>query len=1407
MTSLSLFDANIRSDKAANIFAAAKSLANAMAKNKPMDRKLVSSTMAMFCGGADADGHWCWKDAYDALETACVLQIRRHGPSLQRLEDAPEEIYDLLERISANSLSHTRRSEEQVELDQFSTPAAIAALVSLAAQIRPTDKVLEPSAGTGYLAVLAEVCGAQLTLNELADTRAGILARLFPTVERHTLDGAHLPDLLKSAGSFDAVICNPPFQALNAHLLAGLKCLADGGRMVAIVPARALTDLSLMRSLGDQGAVIGRITLPSRAFAKHGTSVETALLIVERRPSQSLAPIIDTPEVDQIIAAIKALPSRLTAKPRLFRTYTPGAISARPRGPGAGASRFALFESVAPIVYTARETLGEARDVGVFQEYRVARIAADGYPAHPANLVESTAMGSIQPPPATYQPVMPTKTMEKGYISLEQMEAVIYAGEAHSRYLPGRFAPVADEPWNVEPKDDAKPFRAGYFIGDGTGVGKGTESAAIIMDNFAQGRRKAIWVSKNDVLIDDARRDWTALGGSETDIVPHSRFSQADKIGGEMILFTTYATLRQPGRNGGKSRMHQMIDWVGADFDGVIIFDEAHSMGNAAGGGDGARGPTKASQQGRMGLAFQNLLPDARVVYVSATGATTARNLSYATRIGLWGGAEAPFNTREQFLQAAEDGGLALGEVVARDCKSAGAYIARSISMEGVEIEPEVYELSEADKKLWNAWADAFQMIHKHLDAALEASGAQADRNAKSAAKSTFASTSQRFFLALLSGIKAPALHKTIAARLQMGQSVVIQLVSTNEATLDRRLEEIDPNTWHNVMIDLSPRDLVLQYLEKSFPVNAYQVVIGADGKEVSVPLRDEHGNNVISQEALALREGALMKLAMLPACNGVLDSVIDKFGADAVAEVTGRSKRVVRRNGRLVVERRSTSANRAETDAFQSGRKRILVFSDAGGTGRSYHAAVNCGSPWKRAHVIVEYGWRSDNAIQGLGRTHRTNQVTPPVVIPFVSDLPGERRFLSTICRRLDSMGALTRGERRSNSGGMFRPTDNLETPFARRAQLALYRAMISGDCPMTIDEFEEKTALSLRTGEGALMDPEDLPELRKHLNRVLAMRVEDQHTVFETFDTLHQAILDAAAAKGDLERGMEDLSPSNLQLVEDEIVRTDPRTGSTTSLMRFKTIEPITYESAEDVLARLPSSRRHEIEYLRNERSGNVAVGILGVGLMNDRDEFIAGVRLITPTDSKVITLQDYQDSAWTKIDKESWAQLWSERVSALPAEVANDLYLVTGAILPVWRHLGQQSVRVRRLKSPDGRRWLGRIIDEVGASNLRRALGLTTQGHYAPIDVRRMVMEQSMAVELAENMFLTCRRVMGAPRMEIEADGVHNEVLKDLGVFFELIAFRARGFIPTDRFNVLAAVLQRFPIVNIHAQNMVA
>ena len=72
---------------------------------------------------------------------------------------------------------------------------------------------------------------------------------------------------------------------------------------------------------------------------------------------------------------------------------------------------------------------------------------------------------------------------------------------------------------------------------------------------------------------------------------------------------------------------------------------------------------------------------------------------------------------------------------------------------------------------------------------------------------------------------------------------------------------------------------------------------------------------------------------------------------------------------------------------------KRILVFSDAGGTGRSYHADLACKNQRRRIHYLLEPGWRADAAIQGLGRSNRTNQKQPPVfrpgLAPAISKLP----------------------------------------------------------------------------------------------------------------------------------------------------------------------------------------------------------------------------------------------------------------------------------------------------------------------------------------------------------------------------------------------------------------------------------
>ena len=69
---------------------------------------------------------------------------------------------------------------------------------------------------------------------------------------------------------------------------------------------------------------------------------------------------------------------------------------------------------------------------------------------------------------------------------------------------------------------------------------------------------------------------------------------------------------------------------------------------------------------------------------------------------------------------------------------------------------------------------------------------------------------------------------------------------------------------------------------------------------------------------------------------------------------------------------------------------KRILVFSIAGGNGRSYHADLACANTERRIHYLLEPGWRADQAIQGLGRTHRTHQASAPLFRP-VANVAGD--------------------------------------------------------------------------------------------------------------------------------------------------------------------------------------------------------------------------------------------------------------------------------------------------------------------------------------------------------------------------------------------------------------------------------
>jgi hypothetical protein len=247
--------------------------------------------------------------------------------------------------------------------------------------------------------------------------------------------------------------------------------------------------------------------------------------------------------------------------------------------------------------------------------------------------------------------------------------------------------------------------------------------------------------------------------------------------------------------------------------------------------------------------------------------------------------------------------------------------VRRSLSFAGIEYEMLKHALTPEQKRIYDAYAGAFEIIHNNLSAALDATnitGASEEGNktlnaqAKSAARSAFESTKQRFFGHLLTSMMTPTLIKSIDRDLAQGHAAVIQVVSTGEALMERRLAEIPPSEWNDLSVDLTPREYVLDYLAHSFPTQLFEEYTDDEGNLLSRPVYRD-GQPVVCREAVERRDRMIEKLAALPPVPGALDQIVHRFGTENLAEVTGRSRRIVCKGHRLAVESRAGSANMAE--------------------------------------------------------------------------------------------------------------------------------------------------------------------------------------------------------------------------------------------------------------------------------------------------------------------------------------------------------------------------------------------------------------------------------------------------------------------------------------------------------------
>ncbi|RLM74220.1 protein strawberry notch-like [Panicum miliaceum] len=867
-------------------------------------------------------------------------------------------------------------------------------------------------------------------------------------------------------------------------------------------------------------------------------------------------------------------------------------------------------------------------------------------------------------------------------LSCLQIETIVYACQRHLHHLP-----TGD--------------RAGFFIGDGAGVGKGRTIAGLIWENWQQGRHKAVWVSVGSDLKYDARRDLDDVGAKCVQVHPLNKlpYSKLDSkaIGIKNgVIFVTYSSLIASSERG-RSRLQQLVQWCGHEFDGLLVFDECHKAKNLI--PDAGSQPTRT---GKAVLEIQEKLPEARVVYCSATGASEPRNLGYMVRLGLWGEGTS-FHNFPQFLGALEKGGVGALELVAMDMKARGMYVCRTLSYKGADFDIVDAPLEERMMNMYRKAAEFWAELRLELLSASEFI-AEEKGNSNQIWRLYWASH-QRFFRHMCMSAKVPAVVRLAKEALAEDKCVVIGLQSTGEARTEEAITKYGVEMEDFVS---GPRELLLKLVEENYPLppkpDSFQqgeekvteiqrkrhsaldvsfkgrvrkvakiVDVSDDDTDDYSPSESDHEStesdeefhmcqicNTEEEKSLLLHcsgcsrhvhpncltppwtgiltddwacytckivedeeikqdvhvadfskrydAAAEKKLKILDIIrsldlpNNPLDDIIDQLGGpDNVAEITGRRGMLIRASdGKGVVYQARNAKevsmemiNMHEKQQFMDGKKLIAIISEAGSAGVSLHADRRAKNQRRRVHITLELPWSADRAIQQFGRTHRSNQTSAPQYRLLFTNLGGEKRFASIVAKRLESLGALTQGDRRA---GPSLSAFNYDSNYGKKALTMMYRGIMEQDSfpvvppgcsddEASIQSFiDEAKAALISVGiirdavvcngkdggklSGRIVDS-DMHDVARFLNRLLGLAPNIQNRLFDLFTSILDVVLHNARIEGQLDSGIVDIKAKNIEMKESpKTVHTDSLSGALTILYTFTIDRGVTWESAKAML-----------------------------------------------------------------------------------------------------------------------------------------------------------------------------------------------------------------------------------------------
>ena len=559
---------------------------------------------------------------------------------------------------------------------------------------------------------------------------------------------------------------------------------------------------------------------------------------------------------------------------------------------------------------------------------------------------------------------------------------------------------------------------------------------------------------------------------------------------------------------------------------------------------------------------LQKLLPNARIVYVSATGATEPQHMAVFSRMGLWGPRTA-FKDSFEFISQIKNGECGAMELVAMHMKASGQYLCRVLAFDGATFEIKKDELTPEFKEMYNKASEFWEDLIAERDAIHE----EAKQKAKSAGQGTrFQSPlnasllwgcHQRFWMQMCMAAKIKSVVEIAKKAEAEGKCVVIGLQNTGES-----------------VNEFVKKDL----LGDDVPSTASGIITWFVKK---------HCNN-FSAQAKILEAAEELKLPGNP-----LDEIIDQLGGPSkVAEMTGRKTRMVRdkKSGQWQLVDRARSGddtiNVQERKAFQEGKKIFAIISEAASSGISLQADRRVPNQKRRVHITMQLPWSADKAVQQMGRSHRSNQSSAPEYKLLFSPLGGEARFASAVASRLQSLGALTQGDRRAAGYSQ----DLVEFAIDSKHGLAALKQMLElvwtqSPPPSDVDLPEFSALVSDAELPAFLAGAKDQLELcgmrkptqgfrgqgckvKTFLNRILGIQVDLQNQIFALFSDLLQAHIRVAKQNNSYDEGIVDIAAQNVVVRQETELYRDKRSNAPTSMVHVQGDRGVSFEQALTLL-----------------------------------------------------------------------------------------------------------------------------------------------------------------------------------------------------------------------------------------------